>query len=74
MVLPLTMPRNGMHRPGRADVQASRELPSADADQLAFLLAANLAGANLAYVLHDDPALLDRARGAVDALLSGAAC
>jgi AcrR family transcriptional regulator len=43
--------------------------PSADADQLAFQLAALLAGANLTYVLHDDRALLDRAYGAVDALV-----
>jgi AcrR family transcriptional regulator len=54
-------------------ISAGRLPPSADADQLAFQLAVMLAGANLAYVLHDDPALLDRARGAVDALLSGTA-
>jgi AcrR family transcriptional regulator len=47
------------------------ELPvRADPGQIAFQLASLLAGANLSYVLHDDPALLSRARQAVDALLA----
>lgn len=54
-------------------ITAGRLPPSADADQLAFQLTATLAGANLAYVLHDDPALLERARRAVDALMQQAA-
>jgi AcrR family transcriptional regulator len=47
------------------------ELPAhTDPDQLAFQLASLLAGANLTYVLHDEPALLDRARQAVRTLLA----
>jgi AcrR family transcriptional regulator len=53
-----------------AEAIAAGRLPdSIEAEQLAFQLAAVLAGANLTYVLHDDPALLRRARTAVDALL-----
>lgn len=51
-------------------VAAGRLSSAVDADQLAFHLAALLAGANLTYVLHDDPAALRRARAAVDAVLS----
>ena len=47
------------------------ELPAhTDPDQLTFQLTALLAGANLSYVLHDDPVLLARARQAVHALLA----
>ena len=40
-----------------------------DAEQLAFQLAALLAGANLMYVLHDDPAVIERARAAMKMLV-----
>jgi AcrR family transcriptional regulator len=47
------------------------ELPAhTDPGQLGFQLASLLAGANLTYVLHDDPVLLDRARQAVHTLLA----
>jgi hypothetical protein len=46
--------------------------PHTDPGQLAFQLATLLAGANLTYVLHDDPALLARARQAVHTLLASA--
>lgn len=42
---------------------------STDPTQLAFQLGAVLAGANLTFVLHNDPALLQRARSAVDQTL-----
>jgi AcrR family transcriptional regulator len=51
---------------------AARELaPGTDPDQLAFELGALLAGSNIAAVLHDDNTLIDRARQAVHAQLSG---
>jgi len=45
--------------------------PGTDPDQLAFELGALLAGSNIAAVLHDDNTLIDRARRAVHAQLSG---
>jgi AcrR family transcriptional regulator len=54
-----------------ARARQAGELPArTDPGQLAFQLASLLAGANLTYVLHDDPALLTRARRAVHALLA----
>ena len=51
---------------------AAHELPpGTDPDQLAFELGALLAGSNIAAVLHDDNTLIDRARQAVHAQLSG---
>ena len=43
-----------------------------DVEQLTFQLTSLLAGANLTFVLHDDPTLIDRARTAVDILLGSA--
>ena len=52
--------------------QTAHELPpGTDPDQLAFELGALLAGSNIAAVLHDDNTLIDRARQAVHAQLSG---
>jgi AcrR family transcriptional regulator len=42
---------------------------AADPDQVAFELTSLLAGANLTYVLHDDPDLIRRARGAIREVL-----
>jgi AcrR family transcriptional regulator len=48
------------------DAHAAGELPAgSDPDQLAFELGAILAGTNLAAVLHDDNAIIDRARKAI---------
>lgn len=61
----------GLLRAVAARARQIGELPAhTDPDQLAFQLASLLAGANLTYVLHDDPALLARARQAVRALLA----
>ena len=43
-----------------------------DAEQLAFQLAALLAGANLMFVLHDDPTVIARARTAMEMLFAHA--
>jgi len=43
--------------------------PGTDPDQLAFELGAILAGSNIAAILHDDNAIIDRARQAVRARL-----
>jgi AcrR family transcriptional regulator len=49
---------------------AARELPpGTDPDQLAFELGAILAGSNIAAVLHDDNAIIDRARQAIHSRL-----
>lgn len=62
----------GLLRAVTARARDAGELPArTDPDQLAFQLTALLAGANLSYVLHDDPVLLARARQAVHALLAG---
>lgn len=48
------------------DAYAADDVPAdTDPDQLAFELGAILAGANLAAVLHDDNAIIDRARAAI---------
>ena len=45
--------------------------PGTDPDQLAFELGAILAGSDIAAILHDDNAIIDRARQAVRARLGG---
>jgi AcrR family transcriptional regulator len=50
---------------------AQQLAPGTDPDQLAFELGALLAGSGIAAVLHDDNTLIDRARQAVHAQLSG---
>jgi len=54
-----------------ASAQREGEIPAdSDPRQIAFELDAFLAGADLNYLLFDDPAYLERAKGAVRTLLS----